>query len=115
MEKIVDTVQALEQAGGSEQLAKELFSMLLNELPAHQQAISQAHASGDLEALWDPAHKLYGATAYCGVPALRTAAKKLEDAIRASRWESISECIEGLSRAISELQQHSQALIAKPW
>lgn len=115
MEKVIDTEQALEQAGGSEQLAKELFSMLLNELPDHQQAISLAHANGDLEALWEPAHKLYGATAYCGVPALRTAAKELEDAIRASHWESIATCIDALAHAIRELRQHSQSVLTQPW
>jgi two-component system sensor histidine kinase BarA len=115
MNTVIDTKLALEQAAGNEQLAKELFAMLLQELPVHREAITAAHAAGDLEALWEPAHKLYGATAYCGVPALRAAAKQLEDAIRNAQWPAIGEGIKGLHRAMDELHQHGEQAMAQPW
>ena len=82
MTQILDYDIALEQAAGNEQLAKELFEMLLAELPKLRQDLQNALAAQDKTACWDHAHKLYGSTAYTGVPRLKEVAHKMENAIK---------------------------------
>ncbi len=82
MSKVIDIQLALEQAGGNEALAKDLLTMLLKELPVLNDKLQQAIHAQDNTAMWDHAHKLYGSTAYCGVPGLKHTAKSLEDAIK---------------------------------
>lgn len=81
---MLDIPLAIEQAGGNPELAKELFTMLLKELPDQKHKLNQAFKEGDEQGLWDHAHKIYGSTAYCGVPALQKAARELEEAIKQS-------------------------------
>jgi len=114
MPDILDIPLAIEQAGGSPELARDLFGMLLNDLPDLHQKVVQAHATGDAQALWDHAHKIYGATAYCGVPALREAARELEDAIRQNAADLASR-LAALDQAINTLLAEGPGLLAQEW
>jgi len=120
MNEIFDAATALEQAGGNEELARELFSMLLNELPDHRQAIDAAFRSmtsetAAIDGLWDSVHKLYGAAAYLGVPALRGAAKTLEDQIRENARDQLAEGIRQLDQEIERLLNSSADILARDW
>ena len=99
---MLDIPYAIEQAGGNPDLAKELFTMLLKELPEQKRKLNQAFNEGNEQDLWDHAHKIYGSTAYCGVPALQKAAKELEDAIKKSDG-NIDKKIELVNLNIEEL------------
>lgn len=85
MEPVLDKTLAVEKAGGKPDLAKELFAMLLNELPELKNLMNMAYQANDPQGFWDHTHKIYGSTAYCGVPALRNSAKALENAIKAEK------------------------------
>lgn len=99
---ILDIPRAIEQAGGNPDLAKELFTMLLKELPDLKTRLNRAFNNGDQQSLWDHAHKIYGSTAYCGVPALQKAAKELEEAIKQKKG-NIDKNIETVNQTIEEL------------
>lgn len=79
---LFDKDLALKQAGGNPELAKELFEMLIKDLPVSQQAVNLAHGNLDKDAFWNAVHKIHGGTAYCGVPDLKQACKSLEDEIK---------------------------------
>jgi two-component system sensor histidine kinase BarA len=76
--------------------------------------VTQAHASGDAQALWDHVHKLHGATVYCGVPALREAAKGVEDAIRQNATD-LDPRLLALEQAIRDLLAEGPAILAREW
>lgn len=80
--KVIDQDLALQRAGGNAQLAAELFSMLLQELPQQRSAVEAALAAGDYPALQQLVHKLNGSATYCGVPALKAAADALETSLK---------------------------------
>jgi two-component system sensor histidine kinase BarA len=82
MYKVIDTEEALSLAAGDEDLARDMFNMLINELPAHLDAIRASYAADDRTTLQHHVHKVNGATRYCGVPALREATDSLEQAIK---------------------------------
>ncbi len=114
MAEMLDISLALEQAGGNADLARELFQMLLNELPALRNSINSAFSGSDSQLLWDSTHKLYGSTAYCGVPALRDTAKALEDAIK-QEADDIENRIQAINGAIDQLIEHGPAALEQDW
>ena len=74
--------RAIRIAGGNEQLAKELFAMLLAELPDMRRCLNDAFEIEDFETLESEAHKLHGAASYCAVESLKTAAARVERATK---------------------------------
>ena len=111
---MLDIPHAIEQAGGNPDLAKELFTMLLKELPDQKHKLNQAFKDGDEQGLWDYAHQIYGSTAYCGVPALQRAAKVLEEAIKQSA-EDIENKIKTVNQAIEELMSIGPDELERNW
>ncbi len=120
MSDIFDAGIALEQAADNENLARELFTMLLDELPDHRQAIDAAFravSSEDvkIDRLWDPVHKLHGATAYLGVPALRQAVKTFEDLIKQDNRDQLAEAFRQLDTEINRLLEHGREILTRNW
>ncbi len=114
MPELLDIPQAIEQAGGNPELAKELFSMLMKELPGMQTKLNQAFNADNLQGLWDQVHKIYGATAYLGVPTLQKAARDLETAIK-SQANDVTVEIQALNKVIEALRLQGQALLEQDW
>ena len=75
-----DPEAALRTAAGSPEVADELFGMLLSELDPGLADIIELSQRGDWTLLRDQVHKLIGACAACGVPALHAALQRLEQA-----------------------------------
>ncbi len=108
---LFDKQLALGQAGGNLELAKELFEMLIKELPVLQATMNQAHHQHDKQAFWDATHKIHGATAYCGVPDLKIASKTLEDEIKtAYPSEAIEKPLNQLNIQIERLLESAEKL-----
>lgn len=112
---IIDIQISLEQAAGNEVLAKDLLSMLLKELPILNDKVQQAISQGNHTAMWDHAHKLYGSTAYCGVPALRASAKRLEEAIKMADFEQISLVYVEVNEQIIRLTESGPGYLIQTW
>jgi len=112
---IVDTSFSIEQAGGSEELAKELFGMLLKELPELREKLACAIADKNWEAMWDHAHKMSGSTAYCGVPALRAKLQTLESAIKEQRSDIIDREFAVTRQEIERVLQIGENFLQESW
>ena len=78
MDEIYNENLSLELAGGNQQLAEQMFDMLLNELPLLREQMNAAFAAGEMDNMLSHVHKINGSTRYCGVPALYEAADTLE-------------------------------------
>lgn len=119
METGFDAALAIEQAGGSEELARELFSMFLKELPDYQQNIQQTlqrfNKDEPAEILWDPIHKLHGATAYLGLPGLREICHSLEMYIKQKNKIEISQQVNSLLCEIDKISQHGEQILQQSW
>jgi two-component system sensor histidine kinase BarA len=87
---------------------------LLKELPGLKSKLNQAFSDGDKQSIWDHAHKIYGSTAYCGVPALQKAAKELEDAIKTNA-DDIEDKVQSINKTIDELLSDGEAALAQEW
>ncbi len=100
--KVIDRELALQRAGGNAQLAAELFSMLLQELPQQRSAIQAALRAEDYPSLQHLVHKLNGSATYCGVPALKAAADVLESSLK--RGET-SHAARGVATILEEIER----------
>lgn len=85
--KVLDWTLANHRANNNENLAKELFGLLIKELPQHQRDLMQAGKNKDLDTLKMITHKIHGACCYCGVPALHNDIAKLETALKCDQKE----------------------------
>lgn len=112
---VVDTTFSIKQAGGNEELAKELFGMLLRELPELREKLACAIADKNWEAMWDHGHKMYGSTAYCGVPALRATLQTLESAIKEQRPEVVAREFELTRQEIERVLQIGENYLQESW
>lgn len=115
MTDVLDIQLSLEQAAGNEDLAKELFGMLLKELPDLRQKLTIAIRENDLQGCWDHAHRIYGSTAYCGVPALREVARHMETSVKAEDMKQIQENFSRLSREIERVIEHGKQALTTNW
>lgn len=100
----IDTNLALERAGGNQELARELYQMLQNELPNYHNTMQQHYDSGDYEALLEVVHKLHGSATYCGVPALKEAAAEMESHLKQGAEGSYADDLVLLFGEIQRLQ-----------
>lgn len=115
MATVVDYTDAVNKAGGNAELAKELFGMLLQELPVLREKLQEAIAEEDLQAMWNHAHKIYGSTAYCGVPQLREVASVMETTVRGKEMGAIRQQFSMLDEAIQLLVSEGAGHLAKTW
>jgi len=98
-----DEAAALAATGGDANLARELFATLMAGLSQEVTEIEARFAARDWRGLLHTAHRLHGATSYCGVPALDRALRELERAASGGDYAEISlrlraviEAVEGL-------------------
>ncbi len=112
---IIDTKIAIEKSNNNVELAKELFSMLINDLPQSLNNIKSAYQSESSQDLQDQAHRLLGSTAYCGVPNLKAAAENLENCIKSNDKNNIQTNITEVESAINELIQNTTEILESTW
>ncbi|MCF6767626.1 response regulator [Thiotrichales bacterium 19S11-10] len=74
----VDMSIGIKLAGGSEEVALEMFEMLLNDLEEAKVLIRQYTEESDYQSLIQVVHKLHGGCCYCGVPILKVKVRELE-------------------------------------
>ncbi|MGB5200292.1 MAG: response regulator [Sedimenticolaceae bacterium] len=93
-----DQQQALRIAGGSENIADRLFRELRAELPVAIEGLQSKLAERDWSELWQLSHRLHGAAAVCGVPALYHALNDLQPAITLEDEATVSLLLERVDR-----------------
>ncbi len=103
MNKIVDRELALEQVGGNAELAEELFRMLLVDLATRTEIIKGALVRGDHDTIRAEVHSINGATAYCGVPALRSVAQELDRRFKGGDFSDLEAGLDTLFYEISRI------------
>jgi two-component system sensor histidine kinase BarA len=108
--RVVDEDLGKRRAGGREQLAQEMFEMLLASLEQDAPGISALAESDDHDALLERVHRLHGATRYCGTPRLENAARAVEEGLKKRIDETrLERLVASLLAEIESVRQHAQA------
>ena len=115
MTKILDIQQSIISANGNASLAKELFTMLLDDIDVRLQQIESSFKENNMEMLQEHIHKLYGATAYCIVPRLRKGAVALDEVLRQKNYSQLQTLVDIVRQEIKQLISDGPAFIEKDW
>lgn len=115
MTKILDIQQSILAANGNVSLAKELFTMLLDDLSERQQQIESSFQTGNMEILVEHIHKLYGATAYCIVPTLRECTATLEERLKQKKYSQLDEFVNSVLEEIQKIINNGPDFIKQDW
>ena len=78
----IDWKLSLKNAGGRDELAKDMLQMLVTSFAESKKIINQQLENRKLEPLVAEVHKLHGATAYCGVPELKRLTHEYESLLK---------------------------------
>ncbi len=107
---IRNEAEAIRIAGGSETVARELFHKLLEQLPGTLLELHRGYAARNWEDLWQSVHRLVGAAAVCGVPALHHAAEVMSAAVAAHDVTETGDRLNQLQEQAERLEAlHTQA------
>lgn len=98
-----DRNAALTATAGDEKLASELLEALLVSLPADLSSLIELLEAGDWPGIDDAAHRIRGATAYCGASALDKALQALKVAAKASDEQ-------GVARSLQQVEHETERL-----
>jgi len=85
--ELINWTDCVRLAGGRPDIAKEMLSAFIDELPDFQNVIADVWEQGDLSTLGQQVHKLHGGCCYTGVPSLKQAATYLEEALQQGQKE----------------------------
>ncbi len=100
-----NNMTAIEIAGGSAELANELFDLFIDDLPKIQTDINDAFINDDMTKLESEAHKLHGAAAHCAIEPIRSLSARLEKSVHMNHLEDILEYIQKLNKSIEDFMK----------
>jgi two-component system sensor histidine kinase BarA len=103
-EALIDLEIGKKLAGGKASLALEMLNLLLGSLPEELKLMQEAYDKQDWQALQAYAHKLHGATCYCGTPALKSKVKALELALKQQQFEEIDRLFAEFKQCVIDTQ-----------
>lgn len=87
----IDWPLALSRAAGKQELAVEMFSMLIKSLPDALASIELAAQQNNVESLIAAVHKFHGACCYTGVPKLKQLAEIIETGLKKDKVVDVIE------------------------
>ena len=115
MTKILDIQKSITAANGNVSLAKDLFTMLLDDLDIRLEQIENSFQSNDMVMLEEHIHKLYGATAYCIVPKLRKSTETLDGLLRQKDYSQLKNLVGQVLKEIQQLISDGPDFIEQDW
>ncbi len=98
-----DREAALRWTGGNAAITDNLWKMFREQLPGHQQRLSEALERGDSVKLREEAHCLLGSASCCGAPLLRRAIEALQRDLHSSRSAELKPSVDAVLAAIDQL------------
>jgi two-component system sensor histidine kinase BarA len=108
-ENIFDLELSLTAANNRPELADELMTLLIANLPIDQKSINDTFTNSGPEQLQSAVHKLNGAIRYCGVPRLANAVEKLATLVKSGPDEDIRRALNVLHGEVNSLMIWSQS------
>ena len=102
-----DEAQAMRISGGSINIAAKLFNELCAELPTSLGTLRETFDRRDWSELWQLAHRLHGAAAVCGVPALYHALSDLQPAVTLEDEPTVSVLLDYVEKEAKRVLESS--------
>lgn len=101
--KTIDWELGIKLANNKIELAKELLTLLVTELPQTRSHINQAFQAQDFKSMHQQIHKLHGACCYCGVPRLKEIVSELETKLKSKNPSNLEHILQALNHEIEQI------------
>lgn len=111
---VYDATQALRITGGSQQVANELLGQLIAQIPEYLVRINRDLEEKNWEQLWQTLHKLHGAVAVCGTPALKKSINQLQKRIKNTDYLNIEQHVRNIQKQADALINYYNENIREP-
>ena len=103
---VINWKLAIKIAGNKRDIAEEILTLLIKNLPTDLSAINQSYLDRDYRELTAELHKLHGALCYCGLPRLKKVVASLEDDLKNNKIDGLKTMIELLNNEATSLLKH---------
>ena len=100
--KSVDIKQSLDLAAGNESLLKQIFEILLRDIPDYRKHLSNAIEQLDYTKLSSIIHKIHGTTCYTSLPMIKSQVTSIQQQISAESYINLDTAVASM---IKELEQ----------
>ncbi len=105
----IDLKKSLSLAANNESLLKQIFEILLHEIPAYQLQLENALKQSDRKKVSLIIHKIHGATCYASLPKIRQQVLAIERFMKRNPTENIDKSIEDIIEELSCLKSAAEA------
>ncbi|MFA6037019.1 MAG: PAS domain-containing protein [Legionellales bacterium] len=115
-EPLIDLQQSTQLMGGDFELAKEMLSKFIHELPVFQEEITKAYENKNWETLRYHVHKLHGGLCYCGIPRLKLLTSSFEKQLikqEGNYEENYQILVDEIQLIISKYNNHNSQYLTK--
>jgi two-component system sensor histidine kinase BarA len=100
----VDFRESLALSADNDSLLKNIFRLLLKEIPQHQQQLSNAAAQSDYVKLSEIVHKIHGITCYTSLPRLKKLALSIQQQLTQESFAQINCTVEPMIRELDKIK-----------
>jgi len=90
------------------ELAQEIISMFIAELPIMHININQAYQQKNYAALLEFIHKFHGSCCYCGVPHLKELCKTIENDLKQQNYAELPKTILALNQEVKIILDYAK-------
>ncbi len=104
----IDWQQCLQISNQNPELATELLSMFMQQLPEYKSEITRCYQKKQFAELHQQVHKLHGATCYCGMQHLQKLLSRFETALKANHQNSYAQLMTAITEEFAAIEHYYQ-------
>jgi len=102
--KSVDIKQSLDLAAGNESLLKQIFEILLRDIPDYRNQLSNATEQLDYSKLSSIIHKIHGTTCYTSLPLLKSQVASIQQQLSAESYINLDTAVDSMTKELEQVR-----------
>jgi two-component system, NarL family, sensor histidine kinase BarA len=99
----IDWQSSIKLANNNKELAKDLLTMFIADLPRASEAIHSAFQQEQYDELLNQVHRLHGASCYCGVTRLKALLSKMEFSVKEKPYQRLTEMLPEFDQEVNNI------------
>jgi two-component system sensor histidine kinase BarA len=102
--KSVNIKQSLDLAAGNESLLKQIFEILLRDIPDYRNQLSNATEQLDYTKLSSIIHKIHGTTCYTSLPLLKSQVASIQQQLSAESYINLDTAVDSMTKELEQVR-----------
>jgi len=102
--KSINIEQSLDLAAGNESLLKQIFEILLRDIPDYRNQLSNAIEQLDYTKLSSIIHKIHGTTCYTSLPLLKSQVVSIQQQLSAESYINLDTAVDSMTKELEQVR-----------